>query len=102
MADVSFVTFNQDLSSGADLRAWTVQFQPDDTGPPPFAHNLPYTPTVIILSPVEVGAFIGANYSGAFVEVTGTMCTVTKRNTSLTGGIYTLYLGRVPNPQTER
>lgn len=102
MADTSVAEFNQELSSGADLRAWTLTLQPDDTGPEPFEHDLPFTPTVIVLSPVEVGSFIGSAYPGICVEVTATTCTVTKRNLELTGGIYTLYLGRVPNPQTER
>lgn len=96
---MSTVAFNQDLSDGADVRAFDVVLAAGDTGPDPFDHDLPFTPTFAEMTP---RSSIGSAFPSISVTFTATTCTITKLSAANTGGNYTLYLGRWPNPQTER
>ena len=95
---MSTVEFNQTSSDGIDLRAWVVTLNAGDTGPDAFEHDLPFTPTLVVLTP---RLNIGSAWPGIAIAVTPTTCTITKINGVNTGGTYTLYLGRASNPQME-
>ncbi len=96
---MSTAEFNQTLTDGADVRAFDVVLAAGDEGPEPFEHNLPFTPTFIEITP---RSSIGSVFPGIGVTCTATTCTLVKQSAANTGGTYTLYLGRWPNPQTER
>ncbi len=95
---MSTAEFNQTSSDGTDLRAWVITLVALDTGPDAFDHDLPFTPTLVVMTPRQS---IGTEWPGLAIAVTATTCTITKRSAANTGGTYTLYLGRASNPQTE-